>query len=60
MKSCSISAGQDGIIKISPLHHEKLEGWSGIDDENDIEVSLESPEAEIGAALRLALFRCTE
>jgi len=60
MRGCSVRSGQDGVIMISPLRHEKLEGWSGIDEESDVELSSASSSAEMGAALRLALSRCTE
>ena len=61
MKSCIISS-VDGLVTISPSHHERLEGWSGLrknDEESKVRLPLDSPPEEIGAALRLAFSRCT-
>ena len=60
MKSCSIDE-RDGEITIRPTHHEKLEAWSGsgISDDSLVRVgSIDGPTV-VGAALRLALSRCT-
>lgn len=61
MKSCSV-ASVDGIVTISPSHHERLEGWSGLRknfEESKVRLPLDSPPHEIGSALRLAFGRCT-
>ncbi|MDN0122890.1 contact-dependent growth inhibition system immunity protein [Yersinia aleksiciae] len=60
MKSCSIHCVND-LIMISPTHHEKLEAWSGkgIKESDHVAISANSLPAEIGAALRLAISRCT-
>lgn len=60
MKNCSIHCINDLII-ISPTHHEKLESWSGkgINESDNVVISVNESPAEIGAALRLALSRCT-
>ncbi|CNL51483.1 contact-dependent growth inhibition system immunity protein [Yersinia mollaretii] len=61
MKNCSIHCINDLII-ISPTHHEKLESWSGkgINESDNVVISVNESPAEIGAALRLALSRCTD
>ncbi len=62
MMSCGIELS-NGMITISPTHHEKLEGWGDGDGritaEDDVVISEKSTPAEIGAALRLAFSRCT-
>ncbi|AKP34329.1 contact-dependent growth inhibition system immunity protein [Yersinia aleksiciae] len=60
MKNCSIHCVND-LIMISPTHHEKLEAWSGkgIKESDHVAISANSLPAEIGAALRLAISRCT-
>ncbi|CNE60361.1 contact-dependent growth inhibition system immunity protein [Yersinia bercovieri] len=60
MKSCHIHCINDWI-RISPTHHEKLEAWSGkgIKGADDVLISVDSEPEEIGAALRLAISRCT-
>lgn len=59
MKSCSIHC-INGVIKISPSWHEKLEAWSGdgIKESDHVVLSIHSPVEEIGKGLRLALSRC--
>ena len=60
MKNVSIEK-KSGVITFKPSHHEKLEGW-GREKDNGIEdvvIPADSTPAEIGAALRLALSRCT-
>lgn len=59
MKNCSIHY-INGVITISPTRHEKLEAWGGTGrgGSDDVTLSVNSPPAEIGAALRLALSRC--
>lgn len=59
MMSCGIQL-DDGIITIRPSYHEKLEAWSGdgINEEDYVKVSADSPPADIGAALKLAFMRC--
>lgn len=60
MKSCDI-VEHDGVVTMRPTHHEKLEAWSddGITEECLVRVSTISPPSDVGAALRLALSRCT-
>lgn len=60
MKHCDIYLCQ-GIIRIEPKYHDKLEGWSGegFREEDYVKIPADSPPAEIGAALRLAFSRCT-
>ena len=57
MKHCSIER-KLGTLTISPSHHEKLEAWSGTGEA--VVIPDTSTPAEIGAALRLALSRCTD
>ncbi|MCE0828995.1 CdiI family contact-dependent growth inhibition immunity protein [Buttiauxella sp. A2-C2_NF] len=59
MKSCEIRCANE-VITITPSWHEKLEMWSGdrISDVDHVILSMDSPSAEIGAGLRLALNRC--
>ncbi|NTY41117.1 contact-dependent growth inhibition system immunity protein [Burkholderia diffusa] len=60
MKSCDIEE-HDGIVTMRPSHHEKLEAWSdeGITEDCLVRVSTVSSPSDVGAALRLALSRCT-
>ena len=60
MRNCSIQA-TDGMLTISPMHHDTLEGWEGTEGGQNDEVilSVDSPLVEIGEGLRLALSRCT-
>ncbi|MFK8258173.1 contact-dependent growth inhibition system immunity protein [Erwinia sp. AnSW2-5] len=59
MKSCGIECSQ-GVITIRPSFHEKAEAWSGrgIEKSDYVVLAANSPEADIGAALRLAFSRC--
>lgn len=57
MNHCIIHYVND-VITISPMRHEKLEAWEGLDQSENIILSLDNPPAEIGAGLRLALSRC--
>lgn len=57
MKSCSIRCLEQKII-ISPSNHDRLEGWSGLMDTEDVMIKEGSIPFEIGAALRLAFSRC--
>lgn len=59
MMRCSLEIS-DGFLTISPSYHEKLEAWSGtgIDENDDVILSVNSSAEEIGAALRLAFSRC--
>jgi hypothetical protein len=61
MKSCGIDE-QDGVITLRPMHHEKLEAWSGhgMTDGSLVHVRADSAPANIGTALRLAFARCTD
>lgn len=59
MNSCGINS-KNGIIKICPSNHDRLDGWSGdgISDDDDVVIPANSSPEEIGAALRLAFSRC--
>jgi CDI immunity protein len=61
MKSCSVER-RDGLIKLTPMHHESLDGWGRTkgDGIEDVVIPSDSSPARIGAALRLAFSRCTE
>jgi hypothetical protein len=60
MKRVSIE-NKNGVLTFTPWHHAKLEGWVGLGDGGDAKVVIPATSAaeEIGAALRLALSRCT-
>lgn len=58
MKKCSIESKNDEIT-IRPSHHEKLEVWDGISADDYVVISSDSSPSNVGAALRLALSRCT-
>jgi hypothetical protein len=57
MDHCIIHHVNDAIT-ISPMRHEKLEAWEGLEQSENVILSLDSSPAEIGAGLRLALSRC--
>ena len=46
------------VITISPMRHEKLEAWEGLEQSENVILSADNSPAEIGAGLRLALSRC--
>ncbi|WP_175711588.1 contact-dependent growth inhibition system immunity protein [Burkholderia ambifaria] len=48
----------DGVLSLGPTRHDKLEAWEGLGDEEKVVLPFDSSEAEIGAALRVALDRC--
>jgi hypothetical protein len=56
MDICSITA-KNNSITFETRHHEKLEGWCETERYKADYVTI--PPQEIGAALRLALSRCT-
>ena len=60
MKSVSVTC-RNSLITLSPLHQDRLEGWSGdrFTDADDVTTPSDRPPAVVGAALRLALTRCT-
>lgn len=58
MKNVSI-ASKNGMLTLIPTHHAKLETWEGVGDEATVVIPAASTPEEIGAALRLALGRCT-
>ncbi|TBU81445.1 contact-dependent growth inhibition system immunity protein [Phytopseudomonas dryadis] len=60
MKNCSVEK-REGLITMRPSHHEKLEGWSGKGlSENDyVVIATDCSPEDVGAALLLALSRCT-
>lgn len=59
MKSCGIECCE-GVITIRPSFHDKAERWSGkgIEKSDYVVLAANSPQADIGAALRLAFSRC--
>lgn len=60
MKSCSIVVSGDEFV-LSPSHHDKLDSWSRSkgDGIEDVIIPSGSSMVDVGAALRLALSRCT-
>lgn len=60
MKSCSIVKSGDDLV-IVPTHHDKLDSWSRSKDDGieDVVLPIGRSWAQIGAAFRLALSRCT-
>jgi hypothetical protein len=60
MDYCSVVA-ENNTIKFEPWHHEKLESWGATANGKADYVIIpdSSPEEAVGAALRLALSRCT-
>ncbi|WP_175019810.1 contact-dependent growth inhibition system immunity protein [Burkholderia contaminans] len=48
----------DGVLTLDPNRHDKLEAWEGLGDDEKVTLPFDSSEAEIGAALRVALDRC--
>lgn len=61
MRRCDVEERR-GVITIGPNHHEKLEAWGRDkgDGIEDVVIEANCSPSEIGAALRLALSRCTE
>lgn len=59
MALCHISVTEDNI-EISPMRHEKLEGWEGQKNEGveDVVLPADSGPEEVGKALRTAFSRC--
>ena len=57
MNNCWIQLDEN-IILIEPSYHERLEGWSGMDEEHTVKIPADSSPEDIGAALRLAFSRC--
>ncbi|WP_174406745.1 contact-dependent growth inhibition system immunity protein [Desulfovibrio subterraneus] len=58
MKRVSLES-KNGVLTLTPWHHAKLEAWDGVGDEATVVIPATSTPEEIGAALRLALSRCT-
>lgn len=60
MKNCDVVMCSGEII-IGPSRQEKLEGWgeTGLGGRDNVVIPTDSCPAEVGAALRLALSRCT-
>ncbi|GAB7536153.1 hypothetical protein BGC_23700 [Burkholderia sp. 3C] len=48
----------DGVLTLDPSRHDKLAAWDGLGDNTKVVLPSDSPEAEIGVALRVALDRC--
>lgn len=57
MSHCIIHYVND-VITISPMRHEKLEAWEGLEQSENVILPADSTPSEIGAGLRLALSRC--
>ncbi|NMG68122.1 DUF1436 family protein [Azoarcus indigens] len=60
MRSCLIEMVGDSIV-MQPMHHEKLEAWSGkgITETDYVVIPSKSHAIDVGRALRLAISRCT-
>jgi len=58
MKNVTI-VSKDGVLKLEPWHHKRLDAWEGIVAGATVVIPATSTPEEIGAALRLALSRCT-
>lgn len=58
LKSCTITLAE-GRVGMEPMHRDGREGWSGegADADDYVALAADSPAAEVGAALRLALSR---
>ena len=56
---CTVTA-QDGLIKISPTNHDRLDAWGGILDDGlvGVEIPIDSAPEALGRAVRVALSRC--
>ena len=57
MNHCIIHYIND-VITISPMRHEKLEAWEGLEQSENVILSSNNNMDKIGAGLRLALSRC--
>lgn len=49
-----------GEITISPMRHEKLEAWEGLELSENVIITVDNSPSEIGEGLRLALTRCKD
>jgi hypothetical protein len=49
----------NGEISVEPSQRVTLDGWAALEPEHIIRIPEDSPSAEIGAALRLGLDRCS-
>jgi hypothetical protein len=60
MKSCSVER-QSALLRMRPSHHERSETWSGegLGLDSHVLVPADSAASAVGAALRVALERCT-
>ena len=60
MKKIDVESS-NGLIVISPSHHEKLEAWSdkGITKDDSVVIAEMSNPEEVGVALEIALSRCS-
>ncbi|THF63404.1 contact-dependent growth inhibition system immunity protein [Pseudothauera rhizosphaerae] len=60
MRNCLVEMVCDSII-MQPMHHEKLEAWSGkgIAETDYVVIPSQSHPVDVGQALRLAVSRCT-
>ncbi|EEZ4403502.1 TPA: CdiI family contact-dependent growth inhibition immunity protein [Escherichia coli] len=50
----------NGEITISPMRHEKLEAWEGLELSENVIITVDNSPSEIGEGLRLALTRCKD
>lgn len=55
--NCNIER-RDGEIRIFPTAHEKLEGWSGVPEDQHVVLPGSSTPSEVGEGVRLAMSRC--
>jgi hypothetical protein len=58
MKHCSAEIIGENI-RMMPMRRDRGEAWDGLNESETVVVPVLSSPAEIGAALRLALSRCT-
>jgi hypothetical protein len=58
MKLLSVHRRREGLMTLFPTKHDRLEGWSGLPEENNVIIPSDSSAHEIGTAIRMALSRC--
>lgn len=62
MRMCSVELDMDKAeIEIAPKNHVKLEAWDlgQLTEADKVRIPAQASDAELGAAMRLALSRCT-
>lgn len=57
MTNCNIKSSS-GVLTISPTIRERMEGWAGMPDDENVVAATGSSPLEVGSAVRLALSRC--